>query len=209
VILVVVLGSVGGLLQISIVRLYAYSTIVNGGFFCCFLSLGTIEGLVYLYNYLFIYILTSMALFAVLTFFLIQKKSYTHGFIFLNELASFSKISGLSALVFIMVFFSYAGIPPLSGFLGKFFLFYSFYTKSGFLFVFLCILFVTVLSSIYYIRCVYLMFFFQEKPKFFLKKGAFTFNFILVGFLLSFFIFFLFQPALILYLQSVFYMVWL
>lgn len=156
----VFLGSVGGLMQNSIARLYAYSTIVNGGFFCCFLSLGTLEGLIYLYNYLCIYILTSMALFAVLTFFLIQKEGYSHGFVYLNELAIFAQVSGLAALVFIMVFFSYAGIPPLSGFFGKFFLFYNFYVKPGFLFGFLVILFITVLSSIYYVRCIYLMFFF-------------------------------------------------
>lgn len=199
-------GSVGGLLQNSIVRLYAYSTIVNGGFFCCFLSLGSLEGVVFLYNYLAIYILTSMALFAVLTFFLYQKNGYSHGFIYLNELAVFSKISGLAAFVFILVFFSYAGIPPLSGFLGKFFLFYGFYIKPGFMFVFLSVLFVTVISSIYYIRCVYLMFFFQEKPRFFLKKGSAVFNIILVFFFFSFFFFFFLQPAFLLYLQGVFFL---
>lgn len=205
----IILGSIGGLLQNSVVRLYAYSTIVNGGFFCCFLSLGTLDGLVYLYNYLCIYILTSMALFAVLTFFLIQKEGYVHGFVYLNELAIFAQISGLAALLFILVFFSYAGIPPLSGFLGKFFLFYNFYIKSGFLFGFLVILFTTVVSSVYYVRCIYLMFFFQEKPRFFFKKGGFSWNLVLISFLFLFFLFLFFQPSLVMFLQSIFYSIWL
>lgn len=44
----VFLGSVAGLLQNSILRLYAYSTIVNSGFFCCLVGLGSIDGLVFL-----------------------------------------------------------------------------------------------------------------------------------------------------------------
>jgi len=133
----ILLGSIGGLLQTSIVRLYAYSTIVNGGFFCCFLSLGSIEGLIFLYNYLIIYILTSMALFFVLVLFSLEKNIYTHGQLYLSHLPKIAlNVSMLPVFVFVLVFFSYAGIPPLSGFLGKFFLFYTFYKQSGFLLIF-------------------------------------------------------------------------
>jgi len=102
----ILLGSIGGLLQTSIVRLYAYSTIVNGGFFCCFLSLGSIEGLIFLYNYLIIYILTSMALFFVLVLFSLEKNIYTHGQLYLSHLPKIAlNVSMLPVFVFVLVFF--------------------------------------------------------------------------------------------------------
>lgn len=204
----ILLGSIGGLLQTSIVRLYAYSTIVNGGFFCCFLSLGSIEGLIFLYNYLIIYILTSMALFFVLVLFSLEKNIYTHGQLYLSHLPKIAlNVSMLPVFVFVLVFFSYAGIPPLSGFLGKFFLFYTFYKQSGFLLIFLLILFITVLTSVYYVRCIYMMLFFQEKPTVFFVITPRYISLGLVIFFLSFFFFIFFQPTILLYLQGVFYTV--
>lgn len=147
-----------------------------------------------------------MALFFVLVLFSLEKRIYTHGRLYLSQLPKIAlNVSVLPVFVFVLVFFSYAGIPPLSGFLGKFFLFYTFYKQSGFLLIFLLILFITVLTSVYYVRCVYMMLFSQEKPTFFFVIIPRYISVGLVFFFLSFLFFIFFQPMVLLYLQGVFY----
>jgi len=151
-----------------------------------------------------------MALFFVLVLFSLERNVYTHGQLFLSQLPKMALNASLfPVFVFVLVFFSYAGIPPLSGFLGKFFLFYGFYKKSGFLVVFLLTLFITVLTSVYYVRCIYMMLFFEEKHSFFFKEKHRYISYGLIFFFLSFFFFFFFQPMLLLYLQGLFYAAWL
>lgn len=199
-------GSVAGLLQNSLLRLYAYSTIVNGGFFCCLLGLGSLDGLVFLWNYLFIYIVTSIGLFFVIhTMLTTTSKNllFKHELVYLDEL--FKKSVNLPLLVtsaFILIFFSYVGIPPLAGFLAKFFLLWSLYNQPGFLLLFLLVLFSTILTSVYYVRVIYLVFFFSSKPTSFIKffnKGT-AFALIVVFFSLIFFFFL--QPFVLVFWEA-------
>lgn len=59
----VVLGSVGGLVQANVQRLYAYSAIVNAGYFIVLLGLGSLDGFAFLINYVVIYMISSIGLF--------------------------------------------------------------------------------------------------------------------------------------------------
>jgi NADH-quinone oxidoreductase subunit N len=58
--------------------------------------------------------------------------------------------------------FSIAGVPPLAGFVGKFYLFFAAAHSGIYLCVFVGIL-VNVIGSFYYIRCIKLAYFDQSK----------------------------------------------
>lgn len=207
------LGSVAGLLQNSIVRLYAYSTIVNGGFFCCLLGLGSLDGLVYLWNYLLIYVFTAVGLFFALHILQGVKNRhvlFTHGTIYLNDLFHRSQnVSMLIITVLILIFFSYVGIPPLAGFLAKFYFLLALYMHPAFFFFFVIVLFSTIITSVYYVRVVYLVTFFSGKStelNNILSKGC---AFLLVFSILFLIFFFFLQPFVLILLQGLVYSVFI
>lgn len=205
-ILSIFLGSVAGLLQNSVVRLYAYSTIVNGGFFSCLLGLGSLGGLVYLWNYLFIYVFTAIGLFFALQVLQgVKNKNflYTHGIIYLSDLFQRGKnVSMLVVFLLVIIFFSYVGIPPLAGFLAKFYFLFALYMHPSFFFFFLVVLFLTIITSVYYVRVVYLVTFFSGKPVEFnsiLTRGC---AFLLVFSWLFLIFFFFLQPFVLILLEG-------
>jgi NADH:ubiquinone oxidoreductase subunit 2 (subunit N) len=57
---------------------------------------------------------------------------------------------------------SIAGVPPLAGFIGKFYLFFAAAHSGIYLSVFVAII-VNVIGSFYYIRCIKLAYFDQSK----------------------------------------------
>lgn len=129
-----------------------------------------------------------------------KKVSFKHDLVYLDEL--FQRSSNLPLLVtvtFVLIFFSYVGIPPLAGFLAKFFFLWSLYNQPGFLLLFLLVLFSTILTSVYYVRVIYLVFFFSNKPTNLiipLKKGtAFILMWVFFGLIFLFF----FQPFLLVF----------
>ena len=74
------------------------------------------------------------------------------------QFRTLSKTSPLLAITVAFMMFSVAGVPPLAGFIGKFYLFFA-ATHSGiYLSVFVAII-VNVIGAFYYIRCVKLAYF--------------------------------------------------
>ena len=74
------------------------------------------------------------------------------------QFRTLSKTSPLLAITVAFMMFSIAGVPPLAGFIGKFYLFFA-ATHSGiYLSVFVAII-VNVIGAFYYIRCVKLAYF--------------------------------------------------
>ena len=68
--------------------------------------------------------------------------------------------------IFLIVFFSFAGIPPLSGFLAKILIILSLIRENIYFFSVALVL-ISILSSYYYLRIIKLIFFEKAKQSYF------------------------------------------
>jgi NADH-quinone oxidoreductase subunit N len=158
-----ILGSLSGLAQQKIKRLFAYSGIGHVGYLLIALSCGSVESLQALVVYLVIYMIMTVNLFTLLLtpvrrseFSEVSRIKYT------TDLALLGKTNPLLAASFTIGLFSLAGIPPLAGFYSKAFLFWTALNSSQYLLALVGI-FTSVISCFYYIRMIKIMYF--ETPK--------------------------------------------
>jgi NADH-quinone oxidoreductase subunit N len=117
-ILTMTLGNLLALVQKNIKRLLAYSSIAQAGYALVGLVVISPSGLAATIFYLAMYTFTNLATFGVV----IVVTHATHS----DEIDSFAGLSRRSpglALALLVGFLSLAGIPPLAGFMGKFFVF--------------------------------------------------------------------------------------
>ena len=161
-----IVGSVAGLAQNKIKRLFAYSSIAHVGYLLVGFSCGTIQGVQSLLIGLFIYLLMTVNAFAIILA-LRQNRSVSKKLSFKTPSASLKYISDLSALAktnpilaitLSITMFSYAGIPPLAGFCSKFYLFFAALSCGAYLLALVGII-TSVISCFYYIRFVKVMYF--------------------------------------------------
>lgn len=206
-----ILGSLAALSQNKVKRLLAFSSIGHVGYlligFCC----GTIEGIQALLVYLFVYIVMTMNLFALIlcplrretapitdlstsdsieggrAFTRVERIKYT------TDLAMLAKTNPILACTLTITMFSIAGIPPLAGFYSKAFLMFAAMSSAQYLLAMVGVL-TSVISCFYYIRIVKIMYF--ESPSKWLtfmqvpKESS-----LLLGCTLSFLLFFCIYPT--------------
>jgi len=140
----------------KIKRLLAYSAITHMGYIFVSLSLCSISGLDSFLIYVITYVLSSLGIFSVLLSF--RRSTSFHKIRNITDLSGMLKSNSLLSLVFSILLLSSAGIPPLAGFFGKFFVFQSLMESDAYLLAGSVILF-SVVSSIYYIRLIRFIFF--------------------------------------------------
>lgn len=116
----VVLGNVTALVQSNVKRLLAYSAIAHGGYLLIGLCSAGRGGLAAVLFYVVVYALTTAGAFGVVA--VVEKQRGGSGLEDFDGLAKTSPGLALGLLVFLI---SLAGIPPLAGFFGKFYLFAS------------------------------------------------------------------------------------
>jgi NADH-quinone oxidoreductase subunit N len=112
------IGNFMAIYQTNIKRLLAYSSIAQAGYVMIGLVTFTPDGSGAAMYYLFMYVLTNIAAFAVVI--LVANVTGSENSEDLNGL---SRRSPYLALAMLFAFLSLAGIPPTAGFFGKFFLF--------------------------------------------------------------------------------------
>ncbi len=142
------LGNFVAMKQENIKRFMAYSSISQAGYLLLgFLTLSP-EGIASVLFYSYIYIFTNMAAFAVITLHIEQTQKQN-----ILSLKGLSKTSPGYAAVLMLALFSLAGIPPLSGFVGKFFLF-SIAAKQGYHIVVAIAAINSTVSLYYYLKII-------------------------------------------------------
>ena len=188
------IGSLGAIYQVKIKRLLAYSAIGHVGFLSLGLSLNTVEGFQGIILYLMIYVSLSVITFSLF----LSLRRFNNNLKFKNilDLKNLFKINPLFSFFFCLTFFSIAGIPPLMGFFSKFYIFLA-SLKEGFFFITLFSLFLSVVSSFYYIRLIKLVFFEKTNSWTFLKPLN-KINSFLIVFLSFFNLFFFVYPEIFL-----------
>lgn len=192
-ILSIIIGSIVAIYQIKIKRLFTYSIISNSGFFLFGLSFSNIEGLQSLIFYLFIYLFIMLNIFICI----ISIKEINNNLIIkkISLLINLYNINPILALSFSILLFSIAGIPPLVGFFGKFYILLIGLKNSLFFITFIFIIF-SIVSMFYYIRLIKLMFFNKNKYWFFFDTITKS-NSIILGFFILINLFFFINPNLI------------
>ena len=143
-VLTMTVGNLAAIHQRSAKRLLAYSTISQAGYLLLGLLGSAATGTSAIVFYLFVYTLSNTAAFAV-----IAALSSETGSDDLEDYAGLARREPVLALVFTFALLSLAGIPPLGGFIGKFYLFAAAMEK-GYLWLVIAAALNSVISLYYY-----------------------------------------------------------
>jgi NADH-ubiquinone oxidoreductase chain 2 len=114
-----ILGALATMAQNKVNKLFAYSFIGHVGYLFIGFSCGTIEGIQSLLIGVFIYVLMTINLFAIISA-LRQNR-----FKYITDLGVLAKTNPILVITLSTIMFSYARIPPLAGFCSKFYLFFA------------------------------------------------------------------------------------
>ncbi|MFT7390389.1 MAG: NADH-quinone oxidoreductase subunit N [Paracoccaceae bacterium] len=147
------LGSIAAIGQTNLKRLMAYSSIAHMGFALVGLAAGTPQGATALLIYLAIYVTMNVGVFAYVMCMERDGVPVTN----ISDLAGLSKTKPAQALALGALFFSLAGIPPLVGFFGKFYVFMA-AVEAGLVPLALAGAVASVIGAFYYLRIVLLMY---------------------------------------------------
>lgn len=115
-----ILGNLIAIPQTNIKRLLAYSSIAQAGYLMVGIIAQSIAGVKGVLFYAMIYVFANMGAFAVATHVAEKQESDQ-----IKDFAGLARRSPLAAVVMTASLLSLAGIPPLAGFVGKFYLFSS------------------------------------------------------------------------------------
>lgn len=157
----IIFGSIMALYQVKIKRWYAYSTIVHMGFIVITLGVISLDSVMIVLYHLVMYIFGSIAFFLIL---LTMYKSDNSPITNIVDLIIIAKTNSKLATAFSFIFLSLAGIPPLGGFFGKCYIFFLL-VANGYYFIAIIVLLISILSSIYYIRLIRMLWFSEEVGK--------------------------------------------
>jgi NADH-quinone oxidoreductase subunit N len=113
-----IFGNLAALAQVSVKRLLAYSAVAHAGYALLGIIANSSEGLVALLYYVFVYGLATLGAFSVV--FTVEQRT---GGDALGNFAGLSRRAPLLSLALLVFLLSLAGIPPLAGFFGKFYVF--------------------------------------------------------------------------------------
>ena len=148
------LGSFAAIGQKNIKRLMAYSSIGHMGFALVGLAAGTAEGAQGVLVYVAIYVAMTLGTFSVI---LAMKRNGQH-VERISDFAGLSRTNPLLAFFFAMLLFSLAGVPPLAGFFGKFYVFVA-AIKAGLFTLSVIGVLTSVIGAYYYLSIVKVMYF--------------------------------------------------
>ena len=145
-------GNLFALRQKNMKRFLAFSSIAQAGFILLGLITGTQLGVATIVYFVLIYIFSNLAAFGV-----VQAISLKTGKENMDDYNGLYRTNPLLSLIMMLALFSLAGIPPVAGFFGKFFLFTAAASKGYYLLVFLAVVNVTI-SLYYYLLVIRAMF---------------------------------------------------
>jgi NADH-quinone oxidoreductase subunit N len=203
-ILSLLIGSFSTIYQTKIKRLLAYSSITNVGYFLLALSVNQIEGLISGFFFLIVYIFVMTGIFIVILNFRYNNNKFKLKNI--TELFALINTNFLVGFILVVNLFSLIGLPPLGGFIAKFYLFFNSLSSEFFIF-FLIAIVSSILASVVYLRLVRLTLFNRYSNFIFLgefSRESSVFLMISLLFNLIFFIYsdFLFKLLFLIFSKS-------
>jgi NADH-ubiquinone oxidoreductase chain 2 len=173
-----IIGTVVGLTQFRIKRLFAYSTISHVGFILLALSINSIESIQAFIFYLMQYSISNLNAFIILIsigyslyYYVNKSKEYKQlldkknsPIQLISQMKGYFYINPILALSLAITIFSFVGIPPLIGFFAKQMVL-SAAIDSGYVFLTLVAILTSVISAVYYLNIIKEVFFHEPVYK--------------------------------------------
>lgn len=158
-------GAFSAIMQTNIKRLMAYSSIGHMGYALIGLAAGSSQGVGSVLIYMAIYIAMTIGTFACILM-MRRRGGMTEN---ISDLAGLKETNMPLAVLFTVLFFSLAGIPPMAGFFGKLYVFIAAVDAD---LVWLAVVgaIASVVSAFYYLRVIWLIWFNEPTPAF--ERGA-------------------------------------
>jgi NADH-ubiquinone oxidoreductase chain 2 len=173
-----IIGTVVGLTQFRIKRLFAYSTISHVGFILLALSISSIESIQAFIFYIMQYSISNLNLFVILVtigfsfyYYITNNKEYeslmdknNSPVQLTSQLKGYFYVNPMLSLSLAITIFSFAGVPPLIGFFGKQMVL-SAALDNGYIFLSLIAILTSVISAVYYLNIIKEIFFYKPEYK--------------------------------------------
>jgi NADH-ubiquinone oxidoreductase chain 2 len=171
------IGSIQGLTQFRIKRLFAYSTISHVGFILLSLSTNSMESLQSYVFYIFQYTISNLNLFFILisigytlSSYYYKKNIYNDKLVDVNnspiqlidQIKGYFYVNSYITISLCITLFSLVGIPPILGFFAKQMVL-SAALNDGLYFISFVAVLTSVIAAVYYLKLVNQVFFFNEK----------------------------------------------
>jgi NADH-quinone oxidoreductase subunit N len=168
-ILTMTIGNLFAIRQQNLKRFLAFSSISQAGYILLGIIGGNELGMASIIYYILVYIFSNLGAFGV-----VVAISNMSGKENIDDYNGLYQTNPKLSLIMTLALFSLAGIPPVAGFFGKFFLFTAAAEKGFYLLVFIGVL-NTIISLYYYLLIVKAMFISKsESPVAFFKSDAST-----------------------------------
>ena len=173
-----IIGTVVGLTQFRIKRLFAYSTISHVGFILLALSITIIESIQAFIFYLMQYSISNLNAFIILVtmgfsfyFYVTENKEHKElldknnsPIQLISQLRGYFYINPFLALSFAITIFSFVGVPPLVGFFANQMVL-SAALDSGYIFLSLVAILTSGIGAVYYLNIIKEIFFYKPEYK--------------------------------------------
>ncbi len=181
------LGSFAAIGQKNIKRLMAYSSIGHMGYALVGLAAGNQTGVSGVMLYMVIYMVMTLGSFAIIMSMRRKDGTVVEG---IDDLAGLSSTNPFMATVLTILMFSLAGIPPMAGFFGKYFVLAAAMETKLYALAIIGVL-ASVIGAFYYLRVIKLMWFDEADSEFapapvslklvFGVSGLFLVAYVLIG----------------------------
>ncbi|OCP36529.1 NADH-quinone oxidoreductase subunit NuoN [Ensifer sp. LC163] len=181
------LGAFAAIGQKNIKRLMAYSSIGHMGYALVGLAAGSMAGVRGVLLYMLIYMVMTLGTFACI---LAMRRKDGENVESIDDLAGLSQTNPFMATVLTILMFSLAGIPPMAGFFGKYFVFMAAIEAHLYALAIIGVL-ASVVGAYYYLRVIKVMWFDDAKGEFartagelrlvFGLSGLFVAGYVLIG----------------------------
>ncbi len=151
--LTMTVGNVVAIAQSNLKRMLAYSSVAHVGYMLVGLVTGGIPGAAAVLFYVFAYVFTTIGTFGVIS--LCEREGGEA--VEVSDYAGLGRRSPLLALVLSLFLLSLVGIPPLAGFVGKFYVFGS-AVRAGYLWLAVIAVLNSAVAAYYYLRVIVYMY---------------------------------------------------
>ncbi|MEZ5358004.1 MAG: NADH-quinone oxidoreductase subunit N [Candidatus Zixiibacteriota bacterium] len=155
-----ILGNIIAIRQTNIKRMLAYSSIAQAGYIMVGVVAASQLGVASTGFYMFAYMFANMGAFAVVAIY--AEKSGSEN---ISDFAGLSKSSPVLAILMTMFMLSLAGIPPMAGFMAKYYIFAA-AIQAGYTWLVILALLTSVISLYYYANVIRLMYLVEGENKY-------------------------------------------